>query len=262
MPDWTVFHQAAAAYAYDPAALQQHWARLHQGDVEPFPSDPAVQAAWALFHAGRFQQAWQAGLKAGAAGITVANKAQAVFATYVEQGEKARLKLLQEVAERALAQQATDPGNPNAYYWQAYAWGRYSQFFSVSKALAMGLGTKVKLGLESTLKRAPLHTDAQCALGTFHAEVIDKVGKLLGLTQGADVASGLKMYELVLKSQPSSPLVMIEVALGLRMLAGEAGEARATALEAAAAACTPMDASEWLGVEFAKERLKDATPSG
>ena len=54
-----------------------------------------------------------------------------------------------EVAERAEAQQAAEPKNANAWYWQAYALGRYSQGISVAKALAQGLGSKVKNALES-----------------------------------------------------------------------------------------------------------------
>ncbi|MFX8297259.1 hypothetical protein ABTL30_19790, partial [Acinetobacter baumannii] len=92
--------------------------------------------------------------------------------------------------ERAEAQQAEEPKNANAYYWQAYALGRYGQGISVAKALAQGLGSKVKTALETTIKLAPKHADAHIALGAFHAEVIDKVGKLLGKTQGADTATG------------------------------------------------------------------------
>ena len=68
MAKWTAFPYDAADYTYDAAALKKHWARLHKGDAEPFPKDEAVLAAWALFHAGEFQKAHDAGLKAGDAG--------------------------------------------------------------------------------------------------------------------------------------------------------------------------------------------------
>ena len=62
-------------------------------------------AAWQLFHAGEFQKATEAGLKLHAAGasgaMTVANKSQAIYATYLEGSEKTKLALLLEVAERA-----------------------------------------------------------------------------------------------------------------------------------------------------------------
>jgi hypothetical protein len=50
------------------------------------------------------------------------------------------LALFLEVAARAEAQQAAEPGNANAFYWQAYALGRYSQGISVAQGAVAGLG--------------------------------------------------------------------------------------------------------------------------
>src|ERR1043165_5712807 len=131
MAKWTAFPHDKSDYTYDAAPLKKNWARLHAGDAEPLPKDDKVLAAWALFHAGEFQKAYDAGLKAGGAGITVANKAQAIYANYLEKSEKSRLAMFQEVAERAEAQATEDPKNANAHYWMAYALGRYSQGISV-----------------------------------------------------------------------------------------------------------------------------------
>lgn len=261
MAKWTAFPYDDADYSYDTAALKKHWARLHAGDAEPLPKDAAVLAAWALFHAGEFQKAHDAGLKAAAsghaAGITVANKAQAIYATYLEKSEKTRLAMFQEVAARAEAQAAADPKNANAHYWMAYALGRYSQGISVAKALTQGLGSKVKNALETTLRLQPKHADAHIALGAFHAEVIDKVGKLLGRTQGADAATGLKMYQQALKLNPGSAIAMVEYANGLVMLEGDKRMKEAEKLYAQAAACEAADAMERLDIEMAKAELED-----
>jgi tetratricopeptide (TPR) repeat protein len=257
MAKWTDFPYDGTAYRYDPAALKTQWPRLHAGDAEPLPKDAAVLAAWALFHAGEFERARDAGLKAGGAGITVANKAQAIYANYLEKSEKTKQALFLEVAERAEKQQPTEPDNANAFYWQAYALGRYSQSISVAKALAQGLGGKVKAALEKTIKLAPKHADAHIALGSFHAEVIDKVGKLLGKTQGADAATGLKLYKEALKLNPTSAIAMVEYANGLVMLEGDRKMKEAEKLYADAAGCTPLDAMERLDVEMAKAELED-----
>lgn len=257
MAKWTAFPYDSADYTLTPAALKKQWARLHAGDAEPLPKDDKVLAAWALFHAGEFQKACEAGLKAGGDGITVANKAQAIYANYLEKSEKNRLAMFQEVAERAEAQAAESPKNANAHYWMAYALGRYSQGISVAKALAQGLGSKVKTALETTIKLAPKHADAHIALGAFHAEVIDKVGKLLGKTQGADAATGLKLYQQALKLNPSSAIAMVEYANGLVMLEGDKRMKEAEKLYADAAACEPADAMERLDVEMAKAELED-----
>ncbi|HET9977427.1 MAG TPA: hypothetical protein VFQ20_08335 [Burkholderiaceae bacterium] len=255
MAKWTAFPHAL--FDLDAAAVKKQWARLHAGDAEPLPKDAKVLDAWVLFHRGEFQKAHDAGLKAGGAGITVANKAQSIYANYLEKSEKTKLAMFQEVADRAEAQQAEEPKNANAYYWQAYALGRYGQGISVAKALAQGLGAKVKSALETTIKLAPKHADAHIALGSFHAEVIDKVGSLLGRTQGADRATGLAMFQQALKLNPKSAIAMTEYANGLVMLEGDKKMKDAEKLYADAAAIVPADAMEMLDVEAAKAELDD-----
>ena len=257
MAKWTAFPYDADDYTYDAAALKKNWARLHAGDAEPLPKDDKVLAAWALFHAGEFQKATEAGLKAGGAGITVANKAQAIYANYLEKSEKTKLALFMEVAERAEAQAAEDPKNANAHYFMAYALGRYSQGISVAKALAQGLGSKVKGALETAIKLQPKHADAHIALGAFHAEVIDKVGSLLGRTQGASKDTGLTMFKQALKLNPTSAIAMIEYANGMVMLEGDKKMKEAEKLYAQAAECEPKDAMERLDVEMAKAELEE-----
>ena len=257
MAKWTAFPHAGD-YDFDAASVKKSWARLHAGDSEPLPPDAKVLAAWVLFHNGEFQKAAEAGLKAGGAGITVANKATCIYANYLEKKEKTKLDLFMEVAGRAEAQAAAEPKNANAWYWQAYALGRYSQGISVAKALAQGLGGKVKAALEQTIKLQPKHADAHIALASFHAEVIDKVGTLIGgMTYGAKKDTGLKLFQQALKLNPGSAIAMIEYANGLVMLEGDKKMKEATQLYEQAAASKPLDAMERLDVELAKAELED-----
>lgn len=255
---WAKFPYPDKKFVYTAATLKKAWDRLHRGDVEPFPKDDAVVEAWIAFHAGDFQKACELGLKAGGAGITAANKAQAIYANYLEDNEKRKLELFQEVAERAALQQRKEPRNANAFYWQAYALGRYGQGISIAKALAQGIGTQVKNALDTALKLAPKHADAHIASGAYHAEIIDKVGAMIGgLTYGAKKDAGLKHYETALKLNPDSAIARIEYANGLVMLEGKKALAQAEKLYAEAAACEPIDAMEKLDVELAKAELED-----
>jgi tetratricopeptide (TPR) repeat protein len=257
MAKWTA-HPHAGDYTFDAASLKKSWASLHKGDCEPFPKDAAVLQAWIQFHNGEYQKAAEAGLKAGGDGITVANKATGMYATYLETKEKTKLEMFLEIAERAEAQQKTDPKNANAYYWQAYALGRYSQGISVAKALAQGLGSKVKQALEQAIRLSPKHADAHATLASFHAEVIDKVGSLIGgMTYGAKKDVGLNLYREALKLNPDSAVTLVEYANGMIMLEGEKKMKEATKLYEQAAACKPLDASERLDVEMAIAELAD-----
>lgn len=257
MAKWTAFPHAGD-YAFDAASLKKNWARLHQGDCEPLPKDAAVLEAWVLFHNGEFQKAFDAGVKAGGHGLTVANKAASIYANYLETKEKTKLEMFMEVAGRAEAQQADDPKNANAWYWQAYALGRYGQGISVAKALAQGLGTKVKNALEQAIKLQPKHADAHIALAAFHAEVIDKVGSLIGgMTYGAKKDTGLTLFKEAVKLNPGSAIAMIEYANGMVMLEGDKKMKDATKLYEQAATSKPLDATERLDVEMAKAELED-----
>lgn len=256
MAKWTAFPQLGE-YRHDADSVVRDWARLHAGDAEPLPSDPEVLRAWVLFHNGHFQEAVTVGMQAGPAGLTVANKAQCIYANYLEKKEKARLDLFMEAAQRAELQAAAQPGNCNACYWRAYALGRYSQGISVAKALAQGLGSRVKESLERTIELQPRHADAHIALGAFHAEVIDKVGTLIGgMTYGAKKEVGLKMFEDALAIHPQSPSALIEYANGLLMLEGDRKMKEATRLYRHAAALQPLDAMERLDVDLARAELE------
>ena len=163
-----------------------------------------------------------------------------------------------QVAGRAEAQAAAEPNNANAWYWHAYALGRYSQGISVAKALAQGLGGKVKESLEKAIALSPKHADARIALGAFHAEVIDKVGSLIGgMTYGAKKDTGLKLFQEALKLNPGSAIAMIEYANALVMLEGDKKMKEATALYEKAATAEPMDAMERLDVEMARAELEE-----
>jgi tetratricopeptide (TPR) repeat protein len=255
MAKWVPFPHAGE-FNYTAATLKKQWSRLHTGDCEPPPETPAQWQAWTCFHNGEFQKAVELGLKAGGSGINAANKAACIYATYLETREKNRLELFLEVAERALLLQRASPKQPNAWYWEAYALGRYSQGISVTRALAEGLGTRVRKALETTIKLAPRHADAHIALAAFHAEVIDKLGILVGgMTYGASKEVGLRLYRTALNLNPFSVMALMEYANGLVMLEGDKRLTEATRLYEQAAASTPTDAMERLEVEMAKTEL-------
>ena len=256
-PKWTAFPHPAKEFAYAGDALKKSWEKLHRGDCEPYPKEADVQEAWRLFHQGKFAEATALGLEAGGAGVTAANKAQAIYANGVETKEAARIAHFEEVMHRAEAQARAEPKNANAHYLYAYAAGRYSQRISVAKALAQGYGGKIRAALEAALKLEPKHAEAHVAMGAYHAEIIDKIGALVGgLTYGAKREAGEEHYRKALKLAPDSPIAHIEMANGLVMMHGKKMIDEAGKLYAKAAAMKPRDAMEKLDVEAARAELE------
>jgi tetratricopeptide (TPR) repeat protein len=251
---WTKFPHPDKAFSHAGAALKRNWERLHRGDCEPFPENRAAQDAWRAYHAGDFAKAVDIGLDAGPAGIIAANKAAMIYANYLEDSEPARLQLFLDICERCVALQEAEPGNANAWYIHAYALGRYSQGISIVKALAQGLGGKVRQSLDQALKLQPRHADANIALGTWHAEIIDKVGSMVGgLTYGAKKDVAERHFRAALELNPDSSIARTEYANGLVLLFGRARARDVDRLREEAAACTPADAMERLDLELAKE---------
>jgi len=280
-PRWKAFPHADAAYDHAGARLKKNWARLHQGDCEPYPDAASLkklvaahprlalsvsleaaaatlQDAWRAYHRGDFGRAVELGLGLGLLGTNVANKAANIYATYLETAERARLALFLDSARRAEELQAAAGSLPNAWYFHAQALGRYSQGISVARALAEGLGGKVKASLERTIKLEPRHADAHIALGAYHAEVINKVGAMIGgLTYGASKDAGVTHFRKAVELNPHSAIAQIEQANGLVMMFGKAKLQQATMLYEEAAACPAVDAMERLDVELAKSELED-----
>ena len=278
---WKSFPYLDKAYDYSGIRLNEHWSRLHNGDREPYPT-PAdlkklidgrqefappesleqatskLQDAWRAYHRGDFGEAVELGLAVGPLGYSVANKAANIYATYLETSESAKLALLLESAERAEFVFARASSLVNAWYFHAQALGRYSQGISVVKALAQGLGGKVRASLDQAIQLEPRHADAHIALGSFHAEILNKVGVLLGgLTYGASQAEAVKQFETALRLNPQSAIARIEYANGLVMMFGKSELARATNLYKEAARCPAADAMERLDVELAKSELEE-----
>lgn len=194
----------------------------------------------------------------GMAGYNAANKAATVYATYLEANDERKCSLLLEVAQRCEQQQEKTPTDINAWYLHAFSLGRYSQSISVVKALAQGLGGKIKNSLTKALELEPRHADAHIALGAYHAEVIDKVGSLVGgITYGVKKETGKDLLEAALKLNPDSAITRIEFANALVLMFGKAKMKDAERLYQEAAACVPMDAMERLDVEAAKAELAD-----
>ena len=147
---------------------------------------------------------------------------------------------------------------PNAYYWQAYALGRYAQGISIVKALAQGIGGKVKTALETAIKLAPKHADAHIALGCVsrggdrQSRRNDRRIDLRREERRRD-----EELQTALKLNPDSAIARIEYANGLVMLEGKKALKQAEPLYAEAAAMDAIDAMEKLDVEQAKAEIED-----
>lgn len=257
MSDWKAFPHDASAFGLDGAGLKKHWPELHRGDCEPYPDDERLREAWRAFHTGDFGVAVELADEVGLEGHAVANKATGIYATYLEDRDARKVDLFLAAAKRAEKAIEAFPDDANAHYFHAFNLGRYSQSISVVKALKQGIGGKIQKSLERAVKLQPKHAEAWTALGLYHAEIIDKVGKLIGsMTYGASESKSLEFFKKSLKLTPGSPIAHIEYANGLYLLFGDDRYEDVSDLYVAASEMEAKDAMEKLDIEFARAELE------
>ncbi len=274
---------ASSAFDYSLEQLHKLWAKLHRGDLEPWPDAQSLsrlaakqpefsdwlatvggaataaerlQSAWREFHAGNFPLSITQGAALGALGTVVANKAAAIHAVNSRRGTAQRLQLLEVASKRGEAAVLKLPEHANAHYMLALVLGRYSQDISIVKAVAAGLATRVKNHLERALTLEPRHAEAHVALGLYHAELIGKLGGLAAaFTYGASKDKAHEHFQRALKLAPASPIVHVEYANGLILIDPTRGREQAEKLYAKAAAFKPIDAMEQMDVSRAQRGL-------
>ncbi|HTL14202.1 MAG TPA: hypothetical protein VL251_03795 [Thermomonas sp.] len=277
---WAAFPQDAASCTYPGDALKKAWPKLHAGDCEPFPDArraaallkaagkaapkldaealaAALQEAWRAFHRGDFRQAFEAGEALGPVGASVAVKALGIHATYLVDDEAERLQRFERAAGLSEAAVGALPGEANSHYRHAFALGRYSQGLSIAKALKLGIAGKVRASLEAALRLAPKHAEAHTALALYHAEIIGKIGVLIGgMTYGAKAAEAERHIREALKLTPASPIAHIEHGNVLLLLDERRNEDAAAEAYEKAAQAKPLDAMETLDAAWAQAQLE------
>jgi len=278
---WAALPAKAPKFDFAGDALKKAWKDLHAGDGEPFPDAKRaaalikaagkaapkgldadgvanqLQEGWRAFHEGRFEAAHEAGRALGVIGASLATKAMGIHAAYLVDDEAERLQRFEFVV--AIAEQAVDglPGEANSHYRRAFGLGRYSQGISIVKALKQGLAGKVRESLDKTLAIAPDHAEARLALAVYHAEIVSKVGGLIGgMTYGAKASEAEKHLAAALKLIPKSPVAHLEQGNVALLLNGAKGEDAAAAAFETAAGLKPRDAMEWLDARHAASQIE------
>jgi tetratricopeptide (TPR) repeat protein len=278
---WAKFPHDRKTFDYPGDKLKKAWSTLHAGDGESFPDEKhaaalikaagksapkgldaadlaeRLQSAWRAFHHGDFEQAFDEGHALGPVGASVAVKAIGIHASYLVEDEGERLRRFEQATKLAEDAIATLPSEANSHYRHAFALGRYSQGISVAKALKMGLAGKVRDSLEKTLKLDGKHAEAHTALAIYHAEIIGKIGALIGgMTYGAKAGEAEKHIATALKLTPDSPIAHVEHGNLLLLLYGDKKENAAANAYEKASKLKPRDAMEKLDAEFGRAQIE------
>jgi tetratricopeptide (TPR) repeat protein len=250
-------------FDYDQDQLAEVWDQLHAGDQYAYPLSlndydeeilNSQAQAWLFYHNGDYQSAAKIGLELEEHGAVILAKSVAAYCDYLCEDEDEALQLLSEsikICEKAASKL---PDCANVHFVNALLMGRYSQRISITKALSQGLGGKIKNHLETTLELEPNHAEAHTAMGLYHAEIIDKIGAMIGgITYGAKKPIALKHFTKSLELTPDTPITLIEYANGLILLNSD--EDFASELYKKASKCEAMDALQSCDISFAGDQI-------
>ncbi len=257
MSDWKPYPHNSQDFDYSLDQLHDHWTTLHQGDQQPWPDEQPIQVIWQHYHAGRLGEAIDAGAAHGPNAFAPHCKAMVIYADHIEEDESIQQSIYQQAVE--IAEQAVDnhPDDPNAHYLHAFALGRYAQSISIAQALRQGLAGKIGNSLKSCVEMCPEHSEAHLALGLYHAEIIDKVGKMVGkMTYGASEDKALEHLQTALQLNPDAPITQVEYGNGIYVLYGDKRIDDANEAYRIAAQSSARDAIEKLDQEFAASEVE------
>jgi hypothetical protein len=251
-------------FEYDQSKLADNWEALHIGDQYEYPlnyegDEDLFQAqadAWLSFHNGDFQKSAEMGIKLAEHGAVVLAKSVAAYCDYLCEDEDQALQLLSEAMEICEEAASALPDCANTQFVNALIMGRYSQRISITKALSQGLGGKIKSYIETALELEPNHAEAHTAMALYHAEIIDKIGAMIGgITYGAKKGTALEHFETAMQLAPEVPITSIENANGLLLLGGN--NKKAMELYQQAATCQALDALQNCDVSFAQDQSEE-----
>ena len=115
----------------------------------------------------------------------------------------------------------------------------------------------MRASLDAALELAPKHAEAHMALALYHAEIVGKIGAMIGgLTYGAKASEADKHIREALKLTPASPIAHVEHGNLLLLLDARRNEDAAAEAYEKAGKCKPLDAMETLDAAWARAQIE------
>lgn len=196
---------------------------------------------------GKFQEAYEAGLRLGSAeGLILAAKAASYFAGYqAKDNEKADWFGRAEAAARRAIQ--ADGNSAEAHFELARAQGRLSQYRGILESL--GLASSIKENLDRTIRLDPRHAGAKVALALWHHSLISKN---VGWLYGANGNQIMPLFNEAIQLEPQTIIHKVELA-GVLAAQGKKEEARKQ--YEAALAIAPKTAADRFDLDRARREM-------
>jgi hypothetical protein len=193
--------------------FREAWPELHLGDCEPYPDKSRILStgtrsrgsrwrrchladAWRAYHRGDFAEAVRAGLNRSAClGTRWPTRPRHLCRLPGRRSDDQD----GDLQGRHQTSRGSDQGLPddaNAHYFTPFCWAATASAFPSPRRWPRVSAARSRHHWSVPWQLAPKHAEAHTAMGLYHAEIIDKVGKLVGsMTYGASADKAMKHFE-------------------------------------------------------------------
>lgn len=227
---------------------------LASGNAEPLAL--ALQDIWRDHFSGRFQQAYNKGMKLGLLGNIPALHAKLITAVLLVKDKQQKLDMLKSV-EKIISQNAElSEGMPFVIFGQNYARMRILELLSTSDATATGYVSASKASTQKLQKQFPKRAIYPAMIGGMYAGIVERVGSFLGsISYGATESKAIKELEQAVKFEQNLPVIYNEYALALMRMDKDAHKKRITTLLKQCLKLVPVNAEEALNRQQCQSKL-------
>ena len=215
-----------------------------------------IEAARTAYAEGRFVEAGGLGEALETAeGYVLAANSLAIHGYYFA-AEDEQPELFARAIRAADEAIRLDPDNPESHFQSAHAIGREAQTVGVVEALNRGYARRTREAAEEALRLDPEMAEAHLTLGSWHAEIVNKMGGLVArVTYRATRRNALDYYENALELAPDEIAVYLEYANGLMLLGRNRNREQARELLLRGIEISPSDAYDRILHDLTVERL-------
>lgn len=216
----------------------------------------SIEEARAAYAEGRFAEAAELGEALQTSeGYALAAKSLAIHG-YYNVAEDEQPEIFARAVRAAEEAIRLDPGNPVAHFESAHAIGREAQTVGVMEALNRGYARRTREAAQEALRLDPEMAEAYLTLASWHAEIVNKLGRLVaGMTYRASRRDALEYYEKALELAPDEKAVCLEYAKGLLLLGRNRNREQARELLSRGLEIAPTDAYERIIHDLTAEQL-------
>ena len=216
----------------------------------------SIEAARAAYAEGRFVEAAAFGEALGTSeGYALAAESLAIHGYYIA-AEDEQPELFAHAIRAADEAIRLGPDSPEAHFQSAHAIGREAQTVSVMEALNRGYARRTRQAAEEALRLDPEMAEAHLTLASWHAEIVNKLGRLVaGMTYRATRRDALEYYEKALELAPEEKTVYLEYANGLLLFNRNRNREQARALLSQGIEIPPEDAYDRILHDLTAQRL-------